>query len=81
MIRTLLAEAVVIVVAETMAWPPVAEAEQFDEVEAETMIPVPAAEATAMKRLQQGFGRAAAISDQRRSDGDDRGRWHGDPCG
>jgi hypothetical protein len=82
MIRTLLAEAVVIiVVAEMMAWTPVAEAEQLHELEAETMIRVPAAEATPMKRLQQGFGRAAAISDQRRSDGDDWGRWHGDPCG
>jgi hypothetical protein len=79
MIRTFLTEAVVIiVVAETMVWTPVAEAVQFDELEAETMMPVPTAEPTPAYVLKQSFGPARTISVEQHLSGHSRPRRRDD---
>ena len=69
MIWTLLAEAVVIVVvAESMIWPPLAEKTHDNQFDAKTMTRMPATETTHMRLLRRSFGVALAFQvEQRRN--------------
>jgi hypothetical protein len=52
----------IIVVAHTMLWSPVAEVEQRDQLGAESIIAVPAAETAPVNLLEQGSGASVAVS-------------------
>jgi hypothetical protein len=67
---------VIIVIAKTMVRMPVAEPAQFDQLMAEPMMSVPAAETAPVNEFERSFGTAPTMAMEQWPDRDRRVRWH-----